>query len=344
MREGRVSERLLRLAVIVLALLCAGAPAGAGEAETGNERGADAESGTPIAFKEVDDATLERLRRLHYTESAQVRLVLVPASVTDRKGRVIRGLEEDDFRVYDEGALQEIRYFAAEAREPVSIAFLLDVSGSMRQLDKLVHAKQAIRHIVDGLRPGDQFALICFADRQVAWITEFTHDRERFLRRLEVQEGYGQTALNDAVAATPGLVDDRIQGRKAIILITDGVDNFSRIVPEEAVELARQVNVPIYTIGFLSVAPQLLLGDEPVFSLESMELFSDETGGRLFLVHDPDELKEAVLLLDNELRYQYVLGYSLHPSRADGRFHRIRVEVDSRRARVRARNGYIASR
>ena len=214
----------------------------------------------------------------------------------------------------------------------------------MRQLDKLLHAKEGIRHIVDGLRPGDQFALICFADRQVAWITEFTDDRERFLQRLNVQEGYGQTALNDAVAATPGLVDDRIKGRKAIVLITDGVDNFSRILPEAAVELARQVSVPIYTIGFLSVAPKLLAGKEPVFSLESMQLFADETGGRLFLVHDPDELKEAILLLDNELRYQYVLGYSLHPNRADGKFHDIRVEVDSRRARVRSRAGYIASR
>jgi VWFA-related protein len=271
-------------------------------------------------------------------------MVLVPANVTDKKGRVIRGLGEEDFRVYDDGALQKIRYFVAEAREPVSIAFLLDVSGSMRQLDKLLHAKEGIRHIVDGLRPGDQFALICFADRQVAWITEFTSDRDRFLRRLDVQEGYGQTALNDAVAATPGLVDDRIQGRKAIVLITDGVDNFSRIPPEAAVELARQVSVPIYTIGFLSVAPKLLAAKEPVFSLESMQLFADQTGGRLFLVHDPDELKEAILLLDNELRYQYVLGYLLHPSRADGRFHDIRVEVDSRRAKVRARNGYVASR
>jgi len=345
MQQGQAREHLLLLVMVfAVAALWVGGPAGAVATGAAGEEGSEGRSGTTVAYKEVDDATIERLRKLHYTESAQVRLVLVPASVTDRQGRVIRGLAEDDFRIYDDGALQEIRYFAAEAREPVSIAFVLDVSGSMRQLDKLVHAKEGIRHIVDGLRPGDQFALICFADRQVAWVTEFTHDRERFLRRLDVQEGYGQTALNDAVAATPGLVDDTIQGRKAIVLITDGVDNFSRMAPQEAVELARRVNVPIYSIGFLSVAPQLLRGDEPVLSVENMERFSDETGGRLFLVHDPDELKEAVLLLDNELRYQYVLGYSLHPSRADGEFHEIRVEVDSRRATVRARNGYIASR
>jgi VWFA-related protein len=344
MRVGQAGGRVSRRCTLLFALCCASGLIAAHEPGTNNEKSGDGSTKPAVSYKEVDDATLERLRKLHYSESAQVRLVLVPANVTDRKGRVIRGLGEEDFRLYDDGTLQEIRYFVAEAREPVSIAFLLDVSGSMRQLDKLEHAKEGIRHIVDGLRPGDQFALICFADRQVAWITEFTEDRERFLKRLDVQEGYGQTALNDAVAATPGLVDDRIRGRKAIVLITDGVDNFSRMVPEVAVETARQVNVPIYTIGFLSVAPKLLAGDEPVFRLETMELFADETGGRLFLVHDPDELKEAILLLDNELRYQYVLGYSPEPTRADGRYHRIRVEVDSRRAKVRARNGYIASR
>lgn len=344
MRKGQSMARLLSRVVFPVVLLCACGLIAAGETGTNKEKESGESGESAVVFKAVDDATLERLRKLHYSESAQVRLVLVPASVTDRKGRVIRGLREDDFRVYDEGTLQEISYFVAEAREPVSIAFLLDVSGSMRQVDKLLHAKEGIRHIVEGLRPGDQFALVCFADRQVAWITEFTDDRERFLERLDVQEGYGQTALNDAVAATPGLVDERIKGRKAIVLITDGVDNFSRFAKEQAVELARQVNVPIYTIGFLSVAPKLLLGDEPVFSLESMQLFSDETGGRLFAVHDPDELKEAILLLDNELRYQYVLGYSLLPGHADGTYHRIRVEVDQRRARVRTRYGYVASR
>ena len=137
MRDGQARARLLRRPAFLLALLCGCGLIAAGDTGTNNENGSSEASESTVAYKTVDDATLERLRKLHYTESAQVRLVLVPASVTDRKGRVIRGLDEDDFRVYDEGALQEIRYFAAEAREPVSIAFLLDVSGSMRQLDKL---------------------------------------------------------------------------------------------------------------------------------------------------------------------------------------------------------------
>ena len=172
-----------------------------------------------------------------------------PSSTTERKGRPVRGLDAADFRLFENASPQSIRYFSSNTDEPVSIAFLLDVSGSMRQLDKLEHAKEGIRHIVDGLRPGDQFALICFADDQVAWITEFTSDRWNFLRRLGVQEGYGQTALNDAIAATPGLVDAGIKGRKAIVLITDGVDNHSRLSIEEAVE----------TVGELECLRALLL-------------------------------------------------------------------------------------
>ena len=293
--------------------------------------------------KEVDDAAIERLRQLHYTESEQVRLVLLPTSVTDRKGRVVRGLERRDFRVYEDQQPQEIRFFSSEARDPISIAFMLDVSGSMRQVDKLLHAKEAIRYFVEELRPEDRFALICFADDQVAWVTDFTNDRGRFLKRLEVQYAYGQTALNDAVAAAPGLVDEKIRGRKAIVLITDGVDNFSRMTPDAALDLARQVSVPIYTVGFLSVAPRMLPKGTTEANLESMTRIAEGTGGKVFPVSDPVELKEAITYIEDELRFQYVIGY--YPSRkeVDGEFRAIKLEASRKRWNVRTRSGYYAS-
>jgi VWFA-related protein len=187
--------------------------------------------------------------------------------------------------------------------------------------------------------------LICFADKQVVWVTDLTHDRERFLQRLDVQEGFGQTALHDAVAAAPGLVDQSVQGRKAIVLITDGVDNFSQLDPADAVALARRVNVPIYTIGFLSVPPSMLPKATVGARLETLGKFSEETGGWIFPVYDPAELKEAVAALDSELRYQYLIGY--HPvvglkSSDPGKFRRVRLEVAQRRATVRTRSGYFA--
>jgi VWFA-related protein len=293
-----------------------------------------------VTYRSVDDATVERLLRLHHTQTEDVRLVLLPTSVTDRRGRIVRGLQAKDFRLHEDDVTQEIKYFSSEATAPISVAFMLDVSGSMRQLDKIEHAKEAIRFLVENLRKGDRYSLICFADEQVAWVTEFTDERERFLKRLNVQEGYGQTALYDAVAAASALVDGQTKGRKAIVLITDGVDNFSRLDSLDAVELARRVNVPIYSIGFLSV-PERLLHDGPTAGgLANLRLFSAETGGRLFAVHDPAELKEAVAYLDNELRFQYLIGYYPNGERGTGSFHRIDLEVGRSRLEVHTRSGY----
>jgi VWFA-related protein len=332
--EGSSAIRMRATAVVgVMLLVCLGALA------------ADNESnGNPsVKMREVDDVTLERLLRLHYTETEGVRLVLLPASVTDRKGRAVRGLQRDDFKLYDNQQLQEIKYFSSETREPISIAFLLDISGSMRRMDKLVHAKEAIRYFVDQLRPDDQFGLICFADEQVVWVTELTGDRERFLRRLEVQEGYGQTALNDAVAAAPGLVDQRVRGRKAIVLITDGIDTSSRLTSQQAVDLARKVSVPIYTIGFLSVPATHLPKGTLQQKLEILTKATEETGGRLFPVYDPSELKEAIAYIDGELRFQYVIGYYPSDNELDGSFRRIRLLASKNRWKVRTRSGYYAT-
>ena len=145
----------------------------------------------------LSDLEIEKLRELHYQEQEEVRLVLLPGVVTNRRGRVMQGLGPDDFTVYEDYVPQEIKYFGTEANQPISIAFLLDVSGSMRQLGKLDEAKEAIRVFVKSFSEGDRFGLICFADDQVAWVTEFTSDPGRFLLRLDVQEAYGQTAIFD---------------------------------------------------------------------------------------------------------------------------------------------------
>lgn len=304
-------------------------------------RPAAAAAATP--GRKLDDATVERLLKLQESEHVTVRLVLVPANVHDRKGRVVRGLESGDFRLMDQRVPQKIEYFSVEGDAPVAIAFLLDVSSSMRYSGKLDAAKEAIRHFVDSLRPQDRFALIAFADEQVAWITDFTSDRHRFLERLMVQEGFGQTALNDAVAATPGMVDRSAEGRKAIVLITDGVDNASRLTTAQAVDLARRVEVPIYTLGFSAIPAHLRDKTAPSPGFEVLKHFSDETGGSLFAVHDPDELKEAVVRINTELRYQYLIGYHPAEARWDGRFREIKLETTRSRYLVKTRKGYYAT-
>jgi len=325
------------LAVLALAALVATTPIpGGAAAEAEAEVGS---TGSGPARVDMDDATLERMLALHHTERQTVRLVMLPTAVFDKRGRLVRGLEADDFTLFENAEPQSIRYFSSDTSEPVSIAFMLDLSGSMRQLDKLVHAKESIRFFVDALEPEDQFALIGFADKQVAWITEFTRDTERFLLRLSVQEGYGQTALHDAVAAAPGLVDEKLSGRKAIILITDGVDNFSQLDQAVALDLARRVHVPIYAIGFMSVDPDHLPKNTVETNFKTLRTIAEETGGRVFAVHDPAELKEAINTIDNELRFQYMIGY--YPAKAanEGEFRRVQLEVGKHLA-VRTRSGY----
>jgi len=318
----------LMLAATLMLMTTAGAAAGVGQAAA--------------RVAEVDDATIERLRALHYREEEQVRLVLLPAVVTDRRNRPVRGLGPADFRLSEDHIPQEIDYFGTERDVPVSVAFLLDVSGSMRQVGKLDEAKEAIRVFLDALNPADRFGLICFADDQVAWVTDFTSDRALFLRRLVVQEAYGQTALFDALAATPSLVDESVGGRKAIVLITDGIDNASQLTVFEAVRLARSVNVPIYAVGLASFASSLLPDGSLPETHRVVQRFSEETGGALFAVHDPDDLKEAVIEIQDELRFQYLIGY--RPSRTlwDGAFRRVRLETVKDGLSVRTRTGYYA--
>jgi len=327
-------------------LLAASLAAGAEDAPAVSPAAAQAAVQVAVASpggRVLDDATVERLIKLQEQDEVTVRSVLVPAAVEDRKGRIIRGLAAKDFVLYENRVPQTIQSFWIEGEEPVSIAFLLDVSGSMRLSGKLENAKEAIRYFVTSLRPQDRFALVCFADDQVAWVTEFTSDRGRFLERLAVQDGYGQTALHDAVAATPSLVDARAQGRKAILLITDGVDNASRLTPEQAVVAARKVEVPIYTVGITSISNELRQKGQVGEHEYLMRRFSSETGGALFVVHDPDELKEAVARVDQELRYQYVLAYQPSSSTWDGSFRSIQLQTRSSRYVVRTRKGYYAN-
>ena len=325
----------------VLAFACTVAIAGRSSTWAGAPAGPGDDKGVK---PKLDNATVERILRLQDEQDVAVRLVLLPASVEDKKGRNVTGLTASDFVLTDERVPQKIKYFSVESDEPVAIAFVLDVSGSMRQSGKLDAAKEAIRFFVDQLRPQDRFALICFADDQVAWVTEFTSDRQRFLERLIVQEGYGQTALNDAVAAIPKLVDESTNGRKAIVLITDGVDNASKLTVEQSVVTARKVEVPIFTVGFTTLPWEDRQRNKDLgFNMAVLRMFADQTGGALFVVKDPDEMKEAVAKISTDLRHQYLIGYSPGLTQWDGRFRSVQLVAGNGRYVVRTRKGYYAN-
>src|SRR4030095_2298430 len=125
---------------------------------------------------ESTQTTPQPVLDMRYAKVEKVQLVMIPAGVTDKKGRPVAGLKLEDFSLTVDGQPKEIEFFATESNAPVALAFLLDLSGSMRQPGKLDAAKQAIHSLIDSLDPEDQFGLIGFADHQVTWITEFASD------------------------------------------------------------------------------------------------------------------------------------------------------------------------
>jgi Ca-activated chloride channel family protein len=205
--------------------------------------------------------------------------------------------------------------------------------------DQLGVAKGAIRSIVEGLAAKDRFALIGFADEQVSWITPFTDDRERFLRRLDVQDPGGKTALYDALARTPAMVGQGSGERRAVVLFTDGLDNASTIPKLQALWMARQVQVPIYALSFVPMEPSLLperLRD----SLAVLGQFAEETGGGLEAIYVPEDLDRAIARIQGDLRQQYVIGYYSAAEDDDRSFRRIRLIASNPRWTVRTRTGY----
>ena len=206
-------------------------------------------------------------------------------------------------------------------------------------------ARRAIRQLIDSLDPEDRVGLIGFADGRVAWIAGFDKSRETLLERLDAQRPAGRTALYDAMAAAPRLVDEGTQGRKAVVLITDGVDNASNMSRLQATWMARRVAVPIYTLGFVPMR-ESLLPYRVREALRVLDRFSVETGGTLFPVHSAEDLARASSRIRRELRFQYVIGfYRPGPSAAsgqndDGSFRLLRLEVARDGLQVRTRRGY----
>jgi VWFA-related protein len=285
---------------------------------------------------------LDKLLKSGFATQVKVDRILVPAIVTDSRGKPIVGLTRDDFRVKDNTVPQQIDFFDVSKTEPVSLAFLLDVSGSMRLLDKIGESREAIRFFLDGLEPADKAALLTFADDEVQTIAPMGTRPEVLLAGLQAVKAYGQTALNDAIAAAPGVIAGDYPGRKAVILITDGIDNASHLSLLEATSVARRSSVPIYTIGFSTSSVRDGKSDpETGTNADVLRRISAETGGVFYWIDDPDELKEAVVAIEEELRSQYVIGYTPPVTGCDGAYRTIDLQVAKDRYRVRARKGYV---
>jgi VWFA-related protein len=277
-----------------------------------------------------------------------VTAITIAVTVQDKgERRYINDLTQKDFTVYENNEKRTITHFQHEFDAPLSLAVLLDVSGSMAVQDKLAEAKVGLRDMVTNvLSPRDEISLLIFADGQVEVAAPFSTDRTVFLRELDKVQAYGQTALNDAVAVSPEFADRGHNEKRALLLVTDGVENDSQLSPDQALEIARTVDVPIYTVGY-----KIPLSDQVLRSLkrgkavtsagivETLSRFSRATGGKAFFVDKPPDMSAVLRGLKQEQSHQYIIGYTSYKDEG-GEYRRIRVETSNRKYKVRTREGY----
>lgn len=276
-----------------------------------------------------------------------VTAITIAVTVQDTDGRLVNNLSEKDFTVYENGKKRTITYFKQSYFAPLGLTVLLDVSGSMAVLNKLEEAKVALREMATSiLSARDQLSLLIFADGQVEVAAPFSKDRDAFLKVLDGLQPYGQTALNDAVAVSPEFAN-RVQNEKrALLLITDGIENDSQLTPDQALEIARRVDVPIYTIGY-----KIPLEDEQLKMLKkgqgltaagiaaTLERFSRATGGRAWFLNRPEEMLDVMRDIKKEQTHQYIIGYT-SDKEAGADYRLIRVTTSNYKYKVRTRQGY----
>ena len=270
-------------------------------------------------------------------------LVLVSATVTDPYGRLVTGLDQENFQVYENGQEQEIMRFAEED-VPISIGVIFDLSGSMS--DKIAKSRMAAVQFFKTANPADEFFLVDFNDR-AELATPFTHSISELQNRLLFSGARGSTALLDAVYLGMTEMKGAHNARKALLIISDGGDNHSRYDEADVKRFVRESDTQIYAIGLYDPVGDRATPEEQNGPGMLRDL-TDMTGGRTFNVGEQslDDLPDIASKISMELRNQYVLGYKPSDKTTDGKWRKIKVKLRPPRGlpplTVYARNGYYA--
>jgi VWFA-related protein len=281
--------------------------------------------------EEVSVADAVITRKIPFTVVERVNRVVLWVSATDKQGNFVTNLDLEELHVYEEGREQEILDFYREER-PITMGILLDSSGSMKE--KLPEVHEAASSFVDTLREQDRALVIDFDDK-VFLVEDLTSDRERLKNAITSTEAIGGTAIYDVLHATYRKIGV-IEGRKAIVLLSDGEDTASQFGFQRVLEEAKSNSTLIFSIGLGGG------GQGPRKSV--LKEFSDFTGGRSYFVKKAAELGQVYERIAEELRTQYYIAYSTTNDEWDGRWIKIKVDTDREDLEVRARRGYFAVR
>lgn len=268
-------------------------------------------------------------------------LVSLAVTVTRHDGSPVSNLERDDFEVYENNVRQEIEYFS-NVDQPATVGIIFDCSGSMRH--RFEPARAALKYFLAASHPADEYFLISFNDRIRAPME--TGDGNDLLQQLKTLTPHGNTALYDAIYRALERLRESRNRRRALLIISDGADNHSRLGSNEIRQSLREADIAIYAIGSPESASSgcgRLCQFEATARLESLARIS---GGAAFFPHSVESLEKAVSHIAVELRRQYSLGYAPSTPQHAAGWRRIKVRVKTEnlaaKVTVRAREGYYA--
>jgi VWFA-related protein len=287
------------------------------------------------------------------TIKTEVSLVNLFATVRDKNKRVVTDLKQDNFKIFEDGHEEKIAFFSKEVTLPITLGLLLDTSGSEQNMLGAIQGAGS-RFLRRVLRKGDEAMIISF-DTDVDLLSDFTDDRsilDRAINKARINTpgggyiggnpgpiGSGNmvgTALYDAIYLACGEKLNGEAGRKAIVIVTDAQDEGSRVKLDEAIESAQRTDTVIHV---LLVADPRYGGNTGV-----ARKLTEDTGGRLIIVNSEKKMEEAFDQISEELRSQYTLGYYPTNNSRDGKFRKIKLDVDNHDLKVLARKGYYAPR
>ena len=256
------------------------------------------------------------------------RMVQIPVTVTDALDRNVMNLTAGNFRVFDGDAQQRISSFSM-TDAPISTGIVFDTSGSMKH--RIQESRAAVKQFLATAVPNDEFSLVQFAD-SATLLSGFTRNAAEIERPLGSMAAHGWTALYDAMFLSMQQIRRAANPRRVVLVLSDGEDNNSRYTESEMMSLVREADVTVYGIGLFTKA-------------RCLERMAEETGGRMITVHSLADLPAAMEKLSREIRNQYMLGYFPSNAGNDGRYRKVRVEVNmpagSPAVHVSWRRGYF---
>jgi Ca-activated chloride channel family protein len=260
----------------------------------------------------------------------------VTVTVTDPNGSYVTDLQKQDFQLYMDGQQRPIEFFRQDLNTPVSVGILVDTSGSMQP--KLEQARAAIDDFLRNLNDRDDVFLFAFSGKPFL-LQSFTTDHSLVADRLSLLHAYGQTSLYDAIITGLVMLQRGRYDKRALLVVTDGMDNTSVRSLDDVVALARRQGVLIYSIGIgdpnggspvaFQIGPVVIGGDEDQVDVKTLRMLSTETGAKTYNVRavgDGAALRSDCAEISRELRQQYTVGF-LAPDPGAGGYRNLHVDV-----------------